>query len=190
MVWLKEEFGNRAFFPGPGNIEFSHEVGDFIFDLVVEGASVNSRQSLNGTATMMSPVTVTTLNSQAMTPTATSTSVGFRSTKSKSYSVRVAKATVTCSSNGSRVELHKYEQTFVDVTEDTANVNYILNVIQKKWGNNYVICTSDGIQIEDSSGTQGMLNQNVLCASDKLVLIDFSGFKFWKTPARKFFCNQ
>ena len=152
-MWLKDDFGSRAFFPGPGNVhfEFSHKVGDSILDIVVEGATIGSRQSLNGRMPTMSSVLVIT---QAVMPT-TSTSVGFRSAKTKSYSVRVAKAIVSCSSTSGRDELHKYEQTFVDVTDVTANVNYILNVVQKKWGKNFVLCTSDGIPIEDGSGTQG-----------------------------------
>lgn len=48
-------------------------------------------------------------------------------------------------------------QTFVDVTKSTANVNYIRNVVQKRWGYNYILVTADGLEIEDSSGTQGTL---------------------------------
>ena len=47
-------------------------------------------------------------------------------------------------------------QPFVDVTESTANVIYITSAIQSKWGSQYVLVTSDGLQIEDGSGTQGM----------------------------------
>ena len=53
---------------------------------------------------------------------------------------------------------HKFTnkgQAFVDVTDSTANVDYINNVIQKRWGREYQIVTADGLPLEDSSGTQG-----------------------------------
>ena len=41
VFWLREEYGSRAFFPGPDDLEFefSSEVGDSIIDLVVEGSN-------------------------------------------------------------------------------------------------------------------------------------------------------
>ena len=47
------------------------------------------------------------------------------------------------------------QQTFVDVTESTSNVNYVRNAVQKRWGEEYTLVTVDGLEIEDSSGTQG-----------------------------------
>ena len=45
-------------------------------------------------------------------------------------------------------------QTFVDLTEATANVNnYVTSVIQQRWGTEYMMVTSDGLKIDDSSGT-------------------------------------
>ena len=70
--------------------------------------------------------------------------------------VKIVKATMTTGLNG-KPEFTPLTQTFVDVTESTANTNYILNAVQRKWGSQYVIVTSDGLQIDDGSGTQGML---------------------------------
>lgn len=66
-----------------------------------------------------------------------------------------------------RVEFQMEGQTFVDVTEATANVENILNTVQDNWGDNYVLVTNDGLEIEDCSGTQGL--------------------KFWKSPRCKVF---
>lgn len=43
-------------------------------------------------------------------------------------------------------------------TENTANVPYLSNVVQEKWGmgEDYVMVTSDGLRVEDSDGTRGM----------------------------------
>ena len=45
MVWPREEFGSRAFFPGQDNLEheFRNEISDTITDLVVEGSSVTNK---------------------------------------------------------------------------------------------------------------------------------------------------
>ena len=46
-------------------------------------------------------------------------------------------------------------QTFVDVTEATANVNYIIAAVQHRWGSDHLLATSDGLQLNDSFGTHG-----------------------------------
>ena len=62
---------------------------------------------------------------------------------------------------GGKAEVTPQTQTFVDVTESTAHVNYIASAVQRKWGSQYVLVTSDGLQIEDGSGTQGMNSNTV-----------------------------
>ena len=54
-----------------------------------------------------------------------------------------------------KCEFTNHGQTFVDVTESTSNVNYVRNVVQKRWREEYTLVTADGLEIEDSSGTQG-----------------------------------
>ena len=66
--------------------------------------------------------------------------------------VKVAKAMTKPGVNG-RPEFTPLTQMFVDVTESTANTY----AVQRKWGAQYVIVTSDGLPIEDGSGTQGRL---------------------------------
>ena len=51
----------------------------------------------------------------------------------------------------------KVGQAFIDVTESTANVLYITSVVQRKWGKGYKLVTGDGLTIDDSSGTQGII---------------------------------
>ena len=48
-------------------------------------------------------------------------------------------------------------QTYVLLDEDTANVDYINSEIQRTWGAEYIIVSGDGLPIESSSGTQGMM---------------------------------
>ena len=53
-----------------------------------------------------------------------------------------------------KIDFSNIDQTFIDIIDATANVNYICGVIQRKWGNNYTIVTSDGLKIDDCSATQ------------------------------------
>ena len=68
--------------------------------------------------------------------------------------VKVVQAHVSKSATG-KLEFHRLGQAFIDVNESTANVFHITDVIQNKWGDDYVLVTGDGLQVEDSSGTQG-----------------------------------
>ena len=59
---------------------------------------------------------------------------------------------------GGKIEFHSLEVTYVDLKPSTANVLYVQSCVQKKWGDDYVIVSNDGLRICDSSATRGMLN--------------------------------
>ena len=80
------------------------------------------------------------------------------SRKAQSANVKIVQATMKRLSNG-RMEFMAQNQTFVDVTDTTANLHYVSSAIQRKWGSEYVVVTSDGLKLDDSSGTQGMLKR-------------------------------
>ena len=48
-------------------------------------------------------------------------------------------------------------QMYVEVTETTANVVNIKQTVRDQWGDEYTIVTTEGLEIEDSSATQGWL---------------------------------
>ena len=48
----------------------------------------------------------------------------------------------------------------LDVTESTANVEHIVKEVQQRWGEEYVIVTLDGLEIENCEGIQG---ENTVC---------------------------
>lgn len=54
-----------------------------------------------------------------------------------------------------KAEFSAIVSTYVDITEATANVTYLSHAIQNKWGSDHVIVSSDGLPIDDCSGTQG-----------------------------------
>ena len=46
----------------------------------------------------------------------------------------------------------------MDLKPSTANVLHVQSGVQKKWGDDYVIVSNDGLRICDSSATRGMSN--------------------------------
>ena len=68
--------------------------------------------------------------------------------------VKVVKAKMSKLHNG-KVEFEKLEQTHVSLDDCTANVNTVTCAIQSKWGSEYVVVTGDGLEVDDSSDTQG-----------------------------------
>ena len=55
-------------------------------------------------------------------------------------------------------EFKQMGQLFIDITEGTANVEYVhASVVQNKWGPDYILVTVDGLQLHDSPGTKGNL---------------------------------
>lgn len=45
---------------------------------------------------------------------------------------------------------------YIELTEATAYLDYIIEVIRKRWGTEYILVTSDGIKLEDSPATHGI----------------------------------
>lgn len=43
----------------------------------------------------------------------------------------------------------------LDLSDWTANVKHVLEEIQQRWGEDYVLVTLDGLELEDCEGTQG-----------------------------------
>ena len=147
-VWLREQYGSRAFLPDTMNVKFDlpPDVAQVSLSLIMEG----SDPAVLGTSSGSSSVHVTT---PVVPRTAPLTVVGTN--KTQTLNVKVIQATMECL-RGGKCEFAHLGQTFVDVTESTANVNYIRSVVQKRWGFEYVPVTADGLEIEDSFGTQGI----------------------------------
>ena len=73
---------------------------------------------------------------------------------SQSVNVKIIQAKLFYDNNN-KPEFEGNNQTFVEVSEETANINYILAAVQRKWGECYTVVTNDGLEIDDCSGTQG-----------------------------------
>ena len=55
-----------------------------------------------------------------------------------------------------KIKFNTESQTFVKLTKSTANVLFISNAIQSSWGEKCMLFSNDGLEIEASSGTQGI----------------------------------
>ena len=146
-AYLKEEFGQCAFSPDSSN-EFHVPtcVGVTILSLIVEGSSFSNRP--------ISQMSMSTVSPCTPGPSSASRPI-FTSRKEASVKVKVVQATMRKSPSG-KVEFTRENQTYVTVTEGTANVDYVSQAIQRKWGFNYVLVTSDGLKLDDSAQGNNM----------------------------------
>lgn len=145
-MWLKQEFGRRCYFPDQGGLfNTDHEVGETVFSLTVEGAPVYQSSQTIPCAT---PATNPNPESRPFyKPTG--------SKKETTFNIKVVKANMNKLPNG-KVEFDRMEQTHISVDDRSANVNTVTNAVQAKWGSDYVVVTGDGLEVDDSSGTQGI----------------------------------
>ena len=54
---------------------------------------------------------------------------------------------------GKKPEFQCLRQLYTDKMESTANIDYILTVVQRRWGEDYTLVTNDGLKLLDSPGT-------------------------------------
>ena len=82
------------------------------------------------------------------------TTANIKPTLSLSLLIQVVKANITKLPNG-KVEFERLKQTHINLDERTANVHTVTNTVQQKWGSEFIVVTGDGLEVENSSGTQG-----------------------------------
>jgi len=51
-----------------------------------------------------------------------------------------------------KIEFSQEAQMHLDISE---NARYILEEVQRRWGEEYMLVTLDGLELEDCEGTQG-----------------------------------
>ena len=150
-TWLKDDCDGTAYFPQNGHFNLHTQSISEFTTLVVEGLSLTTPS--RGNRVNLPPSTTLT-----STPSCSSFQ-GFRSVvapkKSPSFSLKVLKAKINRSAGRRNPEFHVMGQTYIEVIDSTANLDYILGVITQQWGPGYTLVTSDGVPLEDSPTTQG-----------------------------------
>lgn len=59
-------------------------------------------------------------------------------------------------SRSGKIEFTQEAQMHLDITESTANIKHVIREVHHRWGEEYVLVTVDGLELEDCEGTQGM----------------------------------
>ena len=146
-VWLKEEFGSRAFFPENDGSFHIQPIVSMNGCLKVEGVPLESQTPQH--------LAKTVLPSIATTPIPAFRSVtAHRQTGGKSVSVKIVQSRLSFTESG-KPTFEKIGQMFIDVGEGTATVPYIQSTMRAEFGSNYTLVTNDGLELHDSAGTQG-----------------------------------
>ena len=166
-MWLRCDFSNRAFWPSE-NGEFNLSSHHDFAHLIVEGPpAVSPHLPAAEVVNFGSPGPSTIAGLPALTMSA----LPKRGSYSGFQSV-VSMATTTSKRKGSAVALkiivakmtrpaekiafEKREQIFVSITETTATLPYILAQVKEHVGDDYIIVTCDGLELKESTGTEGM----------------------------------
>lgn len=121
-------------------------------------------------------------------PPSNTSSLLFRSVtapkRTPSFSLKVIKAKLV-KSGRRKPEFEPLRQTYIYLVDSTANLEHILGLIQR-WGSQFTLVTSDGIELEESPSTQGLLFCSLWCCIT-LLLLYHVGLSFWKCPRRKLY---
>ena len=70
------------------------------------------------------------------------------------FNLKIFKARMT-KTNKRKPEFESISQTYIELVDSTANLEHIKGVVHKRWGTQYTLVTSNGIELEDSPATQG-----------------------------------
>ena len=68
--------------------------------------------------------------------------------------VKIVKADKKISAVG-KADFFPLEAMYIELKASTANISYVRSVVQERWGEKYIVVSYDGMQIGDSSVTQG-----------------------------------
>ena len=150
-IWLKEEYGTRAFFPDDGsNFTGLDAISNDYYSLTVEGVPVEAPQR-SGTSSS----SVSVLNTTTGTPTTRKPYFQPVINKSKEvYSLKVVLADLSYGIHG-KPEFSPLESAYCEIMETTANATFISRFIRQEFDEEYVLVSNDGLEIKDFPGTRG-----------------------------------
>ena len=161
-VWLKDDITGKVYFPEEHGSFHLADIEGYP-TLTVEGPDMSQSTSLPRRGNPFLRATSSTVSS-TLSAGSSGSSPGapiFRSVvaprKGSTLCVKIVKAKVKKGGNRKKPEFLPISQTYVEVTESTATLDHILNMVKRRWGDQYVLVTSDCIQLEDSPATQGLL---------------------------------
>ena len=157
-AWLRDEIDDTHYFPDEnGQFNLQEEAISSFTTLIVEGPTISSTTA-TGTAPSTSSRCTTAGGVHGPSSSLSSTSPTFRSVTAahkKAYNIKIIRASMI-STTGRAANFKILGQTFLEIVDSTANLEYVEAIVQKRWGSEYVIVTNDGLKLEDSPATQGI----------------------------------
>ena len=125
-----------------------------MFGAVIFVEGTNSRLTVSSTAQSSGSGASASYNSNPPPPASRSVIPKQPVSKGPTANVKVIRAKMERSRTG-KVEFIQEAQMHLDVTDSTANVEHVQNVVQQRWGDRYVLVTTDGLELEDYDGIKG-----------------------------------
>ena len=157
-VWLQDDCDSTAYFPQEGHFDL-HTLGLPYVTLNVEGPDVPTIAPRSSNLPPPPPprpsssVTVASTHHSSTLPPPVFRSV-TAPRRGATFSLKVVKATILRKGRG-KPEFQASSQMYIELTEATAYLDHIVELIRKRWGAEYILVTNDGIELEDSPATQG-----------------------------------
>ena len=62
---------------------------------------------------------------------------------------------IAAKKTGGKPEFQCTGQMYIELTDTTANVGQVCEAVRRQWGSEYTIVSVEGVEIDDSSATQG-----------------------------------
>lgn len=140
-------------------------------NLIVEGRTAVQTPASSLASRLCSASGVTVCNTPTTLPPPS-----FRSVipqRKSSFSLKIIKARISSKHKGnSKPTFQPLGQMYVDITDSTANLQYIHACIQNQWGDEFTIVTNNGLELEDSPATQGIYAKFLRSRAQAAVYLD------------------
>lgn len=166
-TWLRDECDGSVYFPDPeGNFNLEDNRITPCSTLVVEGPTASGLNMRMGFSPTTDPAAPGTSSSSFTTPRQSvlpqQQSVGppmFRSVvapkKAPVTLIKIMKAKMSVAKKGGKPDFQCTGQMYIELSLATANVGHVCEVVRKQWGSDYTVVSVEGLEIDDTSATQG-----------------------------------
>ena len=187
-VWLRDSIEDTAFFPEPD--------GTFNLPSADSGFAVEGPPQPTTTLPRLSRYNSPGLSPMSLSSSQSANPPSFHSVVSASkrqsagckLTVKVMKAKMTKSR--SKPLFDTSSAMHVEVTEETANINHIVQSVKDLCGSQYIVVTVDGLEMEDSPATRGkLLHIHIIHSYNNFNYLLLYRTNFLEEPATQVVCR-
>ena len=165
-TWLRDECNGSVYFPDPdGQFNLEDNRMTPYSTLVVEGptaSGLNMRTSFSPASNSTAVNISSSSSRQSVLPQHKSPGPPmFRSVvapkKAPMALIKIMKAKMSVARKGEKPDFQCTGQMYVELTNATANVGHVCETVSRQWGSEYTVVSVEGLEIDDTSATQGQL---------------------------------